>query len=100
MSPSPFNMLIYALAVFRLALMFAKEHGPCGVFTAGRTFICSKARCLVEGVDCLWCWSVWIAGAAALHLWIFGGPDYLIIALALSGIAVILNQAFTQHEGK
>ncbi len=93
------ELIIYALATFRLALMFSKERGPCNIFNWVRERLCIRAKCLTQGVHCLWCWSVWIGAFLSLYYWL-RGPEIIVTALALSGTAVILNQAFTQHEGE
>lgn len=97
---NPLDLLLYALATFRVALMFSKEQGPCGVFNKVRLCLEDRAACLTTGVHCLWCWSIWIGAFFAAYYWLVGHADYFILMLAFSAVSVILNQAFTQHEGK
>ena len=97
---NPIDLILYALATFRVALMFSKEQGPCNVFDGVRQCIEGKARCLTQGIHCLWCWSIWVGSFFAGYYWLMGRADFFIAMLAFSAVAVILNQAFTQHEGK
>src|SRR6266481_6209298 len=87
------DFVIYALATFRVALMFSKEKSPCNIFNWIRERLCLQAKCLTQGVHCLWCWSVCIGGYFALYYWL-GGPAWIVYALAFSCPAVLLDPAF------
>src|SRR6478672_13591846 len=90
-----FYFIISVLAVWRLTHLFGKEDGPFDIIflmrkKAGSGFF---ARLL----DCFYCLSIWIA----LPFGIWLGPQWaekLLMWLALSGAACLLEQATTKNN--
>lgn len=104
MKLQPFEFLLLSLATYRLALMVSKESGPFWMFKHLRRFVkreAPKKAHMDEGIECIFCVSaqfgILVAGA-----WHFlgGNPMFwvVILALSLSAVSVILNQAFTKGE--
>lgn len=106
-----FNFLtltVDALATFRLALMLSSDVGPFAVFTKLRSFLKREAKeskplrasKIHEGIECSRCSSVWCAIPIATYAycrrfladWFCAAVDVLLVALALSAIAVLLNR--------
>lgn len=102
MTPSPYEFILCALAVFRLAHMIAEESGPMRVFRKLRAAP-KKGTSLREGVACPYCWSLWLATIivtflfALPHLpaWAIATGWFIVTMLALSGAAILFHQAFT-----
>jgi hypothetical protein len=96
------HLLQLALATFRLTVMLTKDNGPGWIFKKLRGLVkkeTPKKAHLDEGVECPWCASVWFGTAWAIaDFYLHDNPVYAVIllAIALSGAAVILNQAFTK----
>ena len=99
---SPFEFLLLALATYRMALMISKESGPFWMFRHFRRVVkreAPKKTHMDEGIECLWCVSMQIGIIIAISAWfLWDHPVYKISvnALALSAVAVILNQKFTK----
>lgn len=98
----PFEFLVLALAVYRLALMVTKEAGPGWVFKRLRGLVRRKApkeSHMDEGISCQFCMSMQIAivVATTAHFW-WDTSTYQIgaYALALSATAIMCNQVFTK----
>jgi hypothetical protein len=89
---SPFELLILALATWRLAFMLVREDGPGDVFLRLR-----QRRLLLGLFGCVYCMSVWTAGVM-LVLWAIWPLTVLVYVLAISGAALML-QSFSgvQH---
>jgi len=95
-----FYLVAGGLAAYRLALLITKEDGPFRLFLKLRKLPPenSPAR---EGLSCEWCVSVWVSAVVATYLWWLGafpGREWPIQWLALSAIAVICNQQWTQQS--
>lgn len=96
------DFLLHALATYRLALMISKESGPGWAFKLLRRTVkrkAPKASHMDEGIECLWCMSMQIGIAVAVaRAFLVDGLVYTtcVYALAISAVAVILNQAFTK----
>ncbi len=96
------NLTLHALATYRLALMVSKEAGPGWLFKYFRREVkkrAPKASHMDEGITCLWCMSMQIAILISILRELFSGIlvyDTSIYALAISAVAVVLNQAFTK----
>jgi hypothetical protein len=82
---TPLNLLILALACWRLSYMLVKEPGPYKVFERTR-----KVRFLLHVLGCIHCTSVWVA----IPLWILTlTPLWFIVwGLAISGAALMLHR--------
>lgn len=108
MSLSILAFVIYSLAVFRLAVLLSDDSGPWKVVAKFRAFLkreekkspSLKKSDVAHGVECLRCSSIWIAIPVAmfgyfhrrLADWIATTGDILIIALAYSAVAILLNR--------
>lgn len=99
----PFDFLIVALAVYRLSLMITKEKGPGWMFVHLRRLVkrnAPKESHMDEGIDCLWCMSMQISMAMTTLAWFFFPTNPIcavsLYSLAASGVAIIINQAFTK----
>jgi hypothetical protein len=96
------DFIIHAFAIFRLALMIAKESGPGWVFKHSRNWIKRRApkwTHMDEGIECMWCMSMQFALIlTTLRFFLATNPVYVVIvfALAISGAAIAVNQAFTK----
>lgn len=95
---SPWLIFVLAtLACFRLSVMFSKESGPGRIFKKMRAQTPPKSA-LREGVSCTLCESVWWSAAINVGLCSVGFMPWIqfpLYWLAVSGGAVVLNQAFT-----
>lgn len=98
------DLLILTLATFRLTIMISKESGPGWIFKHLRWFVKRKApkeSHMDEGIECAWCMSMQLGILVSVSQYFLG--NYIaynlgILALALSGGAVILNQTFTKEK--
>lgn len=95
-----FLFFLYTLSVYRLSLMLSKESGPGRIFRKLRQTPPPRSS-LREGLSCLFCESIWLAGALTL---IMSFAHYIVWRdswlwwLAGSAGAVILNQVFTRGD--
>lgn len=80
------QLIIAALAVYRVSRMVAIEEGPFSLFTKIRSLAPAQTW-LQRGLECPICISFWVALPVALWL----GGDAL-TWLALSGVAVLLTK--------
>lgn len=86
-----------ALATYRLALMGSSEEGPAAVFARLRRQVPPKTN-PGRGIRCIYCWSVWIAGAVTLWLALRGDVPWRDTGLywfAVSGAAIAIHHQFT-----
>lgn len=93
-------LVIAGLATFRLSLMVSKEDGPAFIFRKLRRLPPPKSA-TKEGLSCPLCLAVWASALVVLGLafkdsqpWI----SYVLHWLAISSIAVCLNQQFTKGD--
>lgn len=97
-----FIFILNALACYRLSLMVSKERGPGGIFAKLRNIPDpEKHEFIWEGVRCLWCVSVWMAGAITIYaIWVPWVSLVLapIYWLAMSSVTIILDQIFTKSK--
>lgn len=108
MSLSILAFIIYCLAVFRLSVLLADDSGPFKFITKIRSFLrreekknpILKKSDVAHGAECKRCNSLWFAFPIALfgylHKrlwdWLATTGDILIIALAYSAVAILLNR--------
>jgi hypothetical protein len=90
--PDLITVIVGGLAVYRVALMIAKEDGPAHVFLRLRRFAdltFGVRSSLAEGIACPLCVSFWLA-------WLVAWPvstsnyNYVVLALAIAAVTVIL----------
>ncbi len=100
---TPFELLLYALATFRLAYMITKESGPMFVFLKLRKAVKKdKGSSAAEGISCPYCVSVWCASMFfAFHISYRHLPEkvgaigiFVVMVLALGGAAMLIHQLF------
>jgi hypothetical protein len=95
------DFAVYALAVWRLASLFANESGPFDILLRFRAKVGVKfdasgkyaTRAFPKGLICVWCSSLWYATVIVALAHFF--PDVTFAAcavLALSTIAVIIEE--------
>lgn len=88
--------IVCALCVYRIAVMFSKERGPAGIFKKIRDIPDpEKNEVLYDGLRCMWCCSVWFAAivvAWLVYLHWLGWQFAPIYWLALSGLAIVIDQ--------
>lgn len=95
-------LAISGLAAFRLALLVTKEDGPSFIFRKLRRLPPPKSA-TKEGLKCLWCGSVYSAALVVLmlafrdqYVWL----SYVLHWLAISSVAICINQQWTKGVGK
>ena len=94
------DILILALAVFRLSNLITNEDGPGGMFASLRDWADSEAK--IKGgaytqfaglIGCPWCLSVWLGVAATIaHAVAPNVTGWLALPFALSAAALILDR--------
>lgn len=110
LAPSWLSFVIYSLAVFRLSLMLSEDSGPWRLITKFRSWLKReekkspqlKKSDVAHGVECLRCNGIWFAAlvTAFIYLrerlidWVAIAGDSVLVCMALSGMAIILNRAF------
>lgn len=106
-------LLIYSLAVFRLAVLFSKDSGPYNIFSRLRSFLKREAKTnkplrdskIHKGIECLRCSSLELALPVAayavfrsyLSVWLSAIVDLVLVALALSASAILFHRMFPQR---
>ena len=90
-------LILSAFAVWRLTHLFNKEDGPFDLIFVIR----KKAGNGFFGklIDCFYCLSIWVAVPFGIWLgqnWI----EKILVWLALSGVAALLEQATTKNDSK
>lgn len=101
--PEPYFFLLYALAVFRLSLLVSKEDGPAWIFRKLRRAVPKDSSAKI-GIQCQWCVSMWMSLPVSLYAfhrqivpeWLGYLGDWFILMLALSTVAIAINQTFTK----
>lgn len=95
-------LIIGGLAAFRLALLVTKEDGPYFIFRKLRRLPPPKSA-TKEGLQCIWCGSVYSAALVVLmlafkdrYVWL----SYMLHWLAMSSIAICVNQQWTKGDSK
>lgn len=99
MSAAQFAIL--SLAVWRVSLILAVEHGPRDVFARFRAFVGVSydersakvyGNLLAEMIDCVWCNSFWI-GLTFTILYVLDERVVLLaLPLALSAVSILLRR--------
>lgn len=98
------DFLEMVLATFRLTVMVTKESGPGWLFKHLRRWVkreAPKKTHMDEGIECPWCMSAQIGiGLVVANYFFHSNPVYgvILLALALSGGTIILNQTFTKEK--
>jgi len=95
------DLLILALATWRLSSLLAQEDGPYDMFAKLRRRLGvrydahrrpSGENVIARGVICVWCNSVWVGAALALAYFLWPAVVWLCLPLALSAAAIVIDQ--------
>jgi hypothetical protein len=96
------DFLILGLAVWRLTSLLVEEQGPWYIFERLRYWLGVRydehserygMNVIAEGLTCIWCASVWVAGFWAVLFLIF--PTWVIpisLPFALSSTAILIER--------
>lgn len=93
-----FILVLGGLAAFRLALLVSKEDGPAYVFRIIRRLPPPKSSAR-EGLACQWCMSISASALVTTYLWHLDhlpGKEWVLYWLAISSLAIIINQQWTK----
>jgi hypothetical protein len=103
------DVLILALATWRLASLLATEEGPYNAFARFRTWtgveydeysMPQPRNEFARGLMCVWCNSVWVGLVLTVVYALFGtGALWLALPLALSAGAVIVERITGSDDG-
>lgn len=101
---------VYALATWRLAVLFSSDIGPWGMFSKLRSFLKREAKHnkplreskLHIGVSCIRCEAIWMATPITAFVFCRDRMPELAVAaceafflmLALSAMAILIQRAF------
>jgi hypothetical protein len=94
--PDLLTVIVGGLAVYRAALMIARETGPAHIFERLRRFADLKfgvRSSLAEGLACPLCISFWLSWLAAWPV-STSNYNYVVLALAIASVTVILVKLF------
>lgn len=102
-------LVVYGLACYRLAVLVSDDTGPMRVFSRFRAFLKREEKTnkalrksdVAAGIACKRCSSVWVAAPLAcfaywhsnLWLWLATTGDVMLLLLALSAIAILVDRA-------
>jgi hypothetical protein len=92
-----FYLVLGGLVTFRLALLVSHEDGPAFVFRKLRRLPPPKSSAR-EGLSCPWCVGVWASGLVTGYygwLEVVTAHDWPLWWLAMSAIAIVINQQWT-----
>lgn len=100
------ELIVLALATWRVAIMFVRETGPFFIFkrireAVGITHdqdgaILQIPDTLFAGLlSCMWCASVWVAAIWMVFWYFFPEPTSLVaVVFCLSAVAILLDRLF------
>lgn len=107
------ELLVGGLACFRLSVLLSSDDGPYRMFTKLRSWLKREAKhsaamkktAIDQGIECLRCTSVHMAIPIAAYVLFAGGEprwfvmaaDLFLLAMALSGAAILFNRAFPKR---
>ncbi|TRO54471.1 hypothetical protein E2P63_01205 [Candidatus Bathyarchaeota archaeon] len=96
------DILLIALATWRISSLVSAETGPFWIFSNFRAWIADKAKdgnklflTLEEGIQCIWCVSVWFSLIGALLL----DGNYIVNVLAISALAILFDSILGKLNG-
>jgi hypothetical protein len=85
------NIVLLALATWRISSLFARESGPFDIFAKFRKL--TGAGMFARGLACVWCNSVWFGLLfAALSIYSVNILSYIFVALSLSTTSIIIDE--------
>jgi len=94
---SGLDVVIAALATYRVAKMLSSEEGPFSLFDKFRDLF-QKENWIGRGVRCPWCISFWAAMVSVLMIYL--GLRWILLWPAISGAAVLLDQLARRIEDR
>lgn len=83
--------VVAALAVYRLSKMIAEDRGPFDLLLKLRNHFTGEDW-ISDGIRCHKCLSFWFGWIAAIPLPWTWWPEYVLLALALSGATLMLEK--------
>jgi len=95
------ELLVLALATWRLTSLLNREAGPFGLLTKFRHLIGIRydeysnvygKNQIAEMVTCHWCLSVWVGIAVAASYYLWNDVWWLMLPLALSTVSIIIDR--------
>ena len=96
------HLIIAALATWRISSLLARETGPMWIFSNFRAWIEKKSLTgnkffisLFEGIECVWCNSVWVATIIAILM----PGNYILNVLSISAGSIIIDSALGRING-
>lgn len=108
------KLLVYSLAVYRVALLLSDDDGPYKMFSKLRSWLKREARehpavrksAIRQGITCIRCASIWVAAPVAvwaifysqLPRWLAMLGDGFIFMLALSMAAILLHRLMPETK--
>lgn len=106
-TPSFVEFVILALAVWRLATLFANEDGPFDVLAKIRGIVGVQSKSggrhgtnvVAKALICVWCSSVWFAFGLCVLFYAFPQTIALFLLFALSAVAAILEETSNRLMG-
>jgi len=104
-----FNLILLAIATWRLSSLIRDEDGPYDIFDRFRNYagitevwdidgereLLSNGTLLADIIKCFWCLSVWVAGVTcllAVVLRLITLQEFIFFTLATSAIAIYIEK--------
>jgi len=94
-NPSVIEILVLALATWRLSSLFARESGPGDMFGNLRD---KAPEGIKDGLECMWCNSVWVGMLVGLLY--FVGVHWILLPFALSALTIMVEALCAIAEGE
>lgn len=82
-TPTPFDLIVLALATWRIAYLLVKEAAPFDIMTRIRSY-----TTLGGMLDCIYCASVWVS--IAVYIALQTSLSHVVYIAAVSGLAMLL----------
>lgn len=91
------ELLVAALAVWRLSSLFARERGPGNLFGRIR-ILASRSDELIAGLTCMWCNSIWFGAMLSV---LFSGTlmEWIEHTLAVSAMSILFETIMEALNG-
>ncbi len=92
-----FLFILLSMSVWRVSSMFAREYGPLEIFNRIRIFALGLGqhsaifRSLYDGINCMWCNSVWFSAIASFAI-AENMIQWVIYTLSISCMAILIEE--------